>query len=88
MLSTGGISHNFEFDDGDPWPHAIGVFDLTDLVWKDRYDAEAEDYEPPQMVKDWYNDGYGFVSPRRCDPRKGAYHFAGEWIRWPGATMR
>jgi len=38
----------------DPWPQGIGIFDLTDMNWKDHYDPSAEPYRSPDAVKDWY----------------------------------
>ena len=57
MLSTGGVIANEKFNDMDPWPHSIGIFDLTDLVWKSEYDADAGDYQTPDVIKQWYDDG-------------------------------
>ena len=33
------------------------MFDMTDMVWKDSYDANASDYRSPEVVKDWYAAG-------------------------------
>lgn len=44
--------------DDDPWPYSLGIFDLTDLEWKDEYNAEAEDYQTPEVIRDWYRNGY------------------------------
>lgn len=57
MLSTGGNVNGEVFDDMDPWPHSIGIFDLTDLEWKSEYDVNAADYETPEIIKKWYDDG-------------------------------
>lgn len=63
MAVVGGMTEyvnneHFAFDnDGngqaaDPWEKGIGLFDLTEMAWKDGYDAEAEAYVTPQLVKD------------------------------------
>jgi hypothetical protein len=36
----------------DPWPQGLGIFDLTQMEWKDSYDAHAEPYVTPQRIKD------------------------------------
>ncbi|KAI4252428.1 MAG: hypothetical protein LQ352_004301 [Teloschistes flavicans] len=57
MLSIGGRN---PLDDGqgilspDPIKHGLQVFDLTEMKWSDRYDADAAPYTTPQIVKDWY----------------------------------
>lgn len=58
MLSTGGLTREWDWESQDPWVHAMRIFDMTTLKWKDSFDAHADDYQSPQMVKDWYNDGY------------------------------
>jgi len=58
MLSVGGINIDLSFpknfEDPDPWGNGLGVFDLTELAWKDRYDAEAAAYQSPAAVTEWY----------------------------------
>ncbi|EFQ27055.1 kelch repeat protein [Colletotrichum graminicola] len=64
MVTFGGVdrmrwndnSTNF-FRDPDPFPQGVGVFDLTDLKWKDEYDADASSYDSPEAIKAWYNEG-------------------------------
>ncbi|KAL9583210.1 MAG: hypothetical protein Q9212_002840 [Teloschistes hypoglaucus] len=57
MLSIGGRN---PLDDGqgilspDPIKHGLQIFDLTEMKWSDRYDANAAPYTTPQIVKDWY----------------------------------
>ncbi|KAF5592367.1 kelch repeat [Fusarium pseudocircinatum] len=59
MLSIGG--NNWGKDEGwkdkDPWTQGIGILDLPSLTWSSEYDAEAEDYKPPKVVEDWYQNG-------------------------------
>lgn len=56
MLVVGGLDrkHFANEPTRDPWPQGLGLFDMTDLVWKTDYDAGAAGYETPQRVKDWY----------------------------------
>ncbi|OHW93407.1 kelch repeat protein [Colletotrichum incanum] len=64
MVTFGGIdrmkwndnSTNF-FRDPDTFPQGVGVFDLTDLSWKDEYSADASNYDSPEAIKTWYNEG-------------------------------
>ncbi|KAK1579494.1 kelch repeat protein [Colletotrichum navitas] len=64
MVTFGGIdrmrwndnSTNF-FRDPDPFPQGVGIFDLTDLKWKDEYNADASSYDSPGAIKAWYNEG-------------------------------
>lgn len=71
MISIGGrVTNATEFDeDGandsitdsslpDPWPQGIGVFDLTDMVWKDTYDPNAAPYITPDIVKNQYRQNW------------------------------
>lgn len=34
----------------------FGIFDLSDMEWKDQYDAAAAPYVTPDVVKSWYNE--------------------------------
>ncbi|KAF5684575.1 kelch repeat protein [Fusarium circinatum] len=56
MLSIGGNNWGKHegWKDKDPWTQGIGILDLPSLTWSSEYDAEAEDYESPKVVKDWY----------------------------------
>lgn len=38
----------------EPWPHAIGVYDLSALEWKTDFDAEAAPYVTPDVIKEYY----------------------------------
>ncbi|KAK1831021.1 hypothetical protein QBC39DRAFT_99475 [Podospora conica] len=61
MLSVGGIDIDLSFPevffDPDPWKNGLGVLDLTALTWGARYDAKAQPYESPEVVKQWYAKG-------------------------------
>ena len=39
----------------DPWLQGLGVFDLTAMEWKDRYDPAAAPYVTPDAVKAFYH---------------------------------
>ncbi|OTB19672.1 hypothetical protein K445DRAFT_313450 [Daldinia sp. EC12] len=61
MLSYGGIdadpglgSHNMT---PDPWKQSLGIYDMSEMIWKDSYDVNAADYESPAVVRDWYAQG-------------------------------
>ena len=64
MLSIGGLDNpqlgqDFfaDFRIPDPFTQSIGIFDMTDSVWKTGYDADEPPYQTPQIVKDWYAAG-------------------------------
>jgi hypothetical protein len=58
MLTTGGLLNDTKqaWGEDDLWPYTLGLFDMTDLKWKAEYDPEAETYETPKMIRDWYDD--------------------------------
>lgn len=61
MLSVGGSNNNMPTEErwttADVWKQGLGILDLTELAWSDGYDADAADYEAPQVVKEWYQSG-------------------------------
>lgn len=57
MLVLGGIETEWVWDNPDPWTQALGVFDLKKWQWSDKYDAEADEYDSPDTVLDWYKEG-------------------------------
>lgn len=61
MITVGGINRKLGvptfFKDRDPFPQGLGIFDLTELKWKDQYDAGAANYQSPDAVKAWYDEG-------------------------------
>ncbi|KAF6838715.1 kelch repeat protein [Colletotrichum plurivorum] len=61
MITIGGINRKLGvptfFKDRDPFPQGLGIFDLTELKWKDQYDAGAANYQSPAAVKAWYDEG-------------------------------
>ena len=36
-----------------PWAQGLGVFDMTSLQWKSRYEANAATYVPADIVKQY-----------------------------------
>jgi Kelch motif len=58
MVVTGGLNPASNQEQlvsaPDVWTQGIGVFDMTTLQWKDSYDAQAESYVTPDVVKSWY----------------------------------
>lgn len=54
MVAVGGSVPDLEVSliPRDPWPQGLGIFDLTEMQWRDDYDANADLYESPRMVKD------------------------------------
>lgn len=63
MISIGGLGANVGGTDPwliggpDPFARGLGVFDLTALQWADKFDADAEDYQSPSVVNQWYSSG-------------------------------
>ncbi|KAK3985859.1 hypothetical protein QBC44DRAFT_361980 [Cladorrhinum sp. PSN332] len=59
MLSIGGTDalsdgyHNIL--DPYPWLQGLGIFDLSSLNWSSSYDANADEYESPEVVNQWYS---------------------------------
>ena len=61
MLSIGGFNPldvNNEVKSIDPIPQGLQIFDLTEMTWSSKYDANAAPYTTPQVVKDWYQIKY------------------------------
>ena len=55
MIIIGGVRTNGLYPEGsDDWPFGLGVFDLSEMMFKDRYDADASAYTSPDVVKRWY----------------------------------
>ncbi|KAM0270030.1 hypothetical protein ACHAQH_009578 [Verticillium albo-atrum] len=61
MISTGGVDDKKGspgiWEDIDPRPQGLGIFDMTQMKWVDSYDADASAYESPADVQAWYEDG-------------------------------
>lgn len=54
MLSIGGIIQN-DATITDPWANGLGIFDITDLVWKFNFSANAAAYVPSKLVANYYS---------------------------------
>lgn len=70
LLVVGGFGANSTYTVQDDWAQGLGVFDLTALAWKDRYDADAQPYEPAPAIADWYSHGYGFPPSSLLPPSR------------------
>lgn len=62
LVSVGGFNNNDGLNYSAWWrvqdnfPQGLGVFDLTELQWKDSFNPDAAAYESPDEVKAWYRD--------------------------------
>lgn len=57
MVIIGGVrADGRDSELGDDWLQGLGVFDLSEMVFKDRYNADASAYTSPEVVKKWYAD--------------------------------
>ncbi len=72
MIMIGGEGHNeSDMTSADPTNHGIAVFDMTNLVFKNSYQANAPVYEAPEVVQRYYSaDRYAFYwnHPRPPSP--------------------
>ncbi|KZL86431.1 kelch repeat protein [Colletotrichum incanum] len=57
MITVGGSNKFQTPPEKDPFPQGLGIFDITELQWKDEYDSTAAKYDSPQIIKIWYNAG-------------------------------
>lgn len=57
MLSLGGLTEEWDWESSDTWAQALGVFDLNEWEWSDKYDADADAYEAPDTIVEWYESG-------------------------------
>jgi hypothetical protein len=58
MLSIGGIQPSSGAAQGqaiDPWTNGIGVFDMTAFKWVDTYTSDADVYQQPDVVEQYYS---------------------------------
>lgn len=66
IVVTGGLvvdvasaedrSRNYGWAMPDPWQNGIGVFDISELQWRDSYDADAASYVTPKLITGYIND--------------------------------
>lgn len=63
MLVWGGLNSTGDdaehWNPPDPHPQGIGIYDLSEWRWKDRYDADADAYVTHADVASWYDDDDG-----------------------------
>lgn len=53
MVVVGGLTAlHYNNLTTDPWGQGLGIFDLTTLEWRSSYDASAEAYQSPNMIKE------------------------------------
>ena len=55
----------------DTWPQGVGVFDMSDFVWKTSYNASAERYVTPDIVKRAITAGGRYPQTRSDDRIRG-----------------
>lgn len=61
MIIIGGMDPTYSLDtlsnnhEKDPWTQGIGVFDMTALQFKDSYQANAERYKTPDIIRRFYS---------------------------------
>lgn len=68
MISIGGYAttdNNLGHLSTDRFSQGLGIFDLTAMKWSDSYDANAEPYQTPDVVKAWYRENGS--SPAKWD---------------------
>lgn len=68
MISIGGNNPSDEAlgEFEDAWTNGIGIFDMTAFAWSDSYDANATEYESPDVVKEYYSSS--FTTPNWSNP--------------------
>lgn len=63
MIIIGGMDPTYSLDtlrnndEKDPWTQGIGVFNMTALQFKDSYQANAEPYKTPDIIRRFYSIG-------------------------------
>jgi hypothetical protein len=55
VLSIGGWTG--DWTKKDPFQQGLKLFDMTDMTWKDSYDASVTTYERNADLKTWYTNG-------------------------------
>ena len=59
ILSIGGhpfTDNNLGHYTADNFAQGLGIFDMTAMQWSDGYDANAQPYQTPDVVKAWYRE--------------------------------
>lgn len=57
FVSLGGVQVTTEetnWEDKDPFPQSIGIYDMNNLTWVDSYDPAAEPYVTNSKIRSWY----------------------------------
>jgi hypothetical protein len=66
ILTVGGLASDSTsdptayiavFNNQDPFAQGLGVFDMTTLQWKDKYEAKPVDYHQPSVISEIYAKG-------------------------------
>ena len=87
MLSIGGYSttdNNLGHLSTDRFSQGLGIFDLTAMQWSDSYDANAEPYQTPDVVKAWYRENG--TSPVKWDDPALEGFFQKASVTGPGSS--
>lgn len=64
----------------DPWDQGIGIFDLSDMQWKNSYDASAASYVTPDVVKSY--------TAQNGEYAKFGNSVVEAWFKHPGLCCR
>jgi hypothetical protein len=57
IVVSGGVNSDGGWKQQDNWHYGLGVWDMSAMRWSDGYDANADDYRTPEMIRSWYDDG-------------------------------
>ena len=60
LLSFGGLTtpkYPNGYQEPDTIVNGLAIFDMTEMVWKEEYRADAEAYRSPMVIEDWYEQG-------------------------------
>ncbi|KAK7210051.1 hypothetical protein V2G26_017229 [Clonostachys chloroleuca] len=57
MVTVGGAGVFGGWTVKDSYPKGLGIFDLTELKWKDEFTPDAPAYKTPDLVQKWYDQG-------------------------------
>ena len=93
MIVIGGDIHTaaeFAANDGafvsssiaDPWHQGLGVFDLTDMAWRNDYNPSAGPYITSNLVKEYYASNPRYPPALLKDPTLR------EWFNVPSECRR
>ena len=77
-MVVGGYDPNAVNQTADVWTMGIGVFDLSDMEWKDSYNASAGPYVTPDVVKNWYKQNGRYPTTWTDDVVKSWFIHDGE----------